>query len=193
MRYCPHFLHWVRFHVVRPPFQISGSRVLRYRVRSVLLHFGQFVNSPFTLGRSAGNGADSAAIACGGASFTFNVLGVDFLRGFRFAIFAILYNLETLERFFGVFSVSAFFLRILWPSPAAPAIDAPTAAPTIQSNQWLSGRCGFHFHSSTLRPLLSTSNLYSPHSWSAKHAWFWGLSLNKARRPGCPAAVPSAS
>jgi len=38
------------------------------------------------------------------------------------------------------------------PSSIAPCIDAATAVPTTQSNQWLSPRSGRIFHSSTVRP-----------------------------------------
>ena len=47
------------------------------------------------------------------------------------------------------------------PGRITPCIDAATAEPTKQSNQWLSGCSGRCFHSSTLRPRASVLMKYS--------------------------------
>ena len=72
-----------------------------------------------------------------------------------------------------------------------PSIEAATAQPTRQSNQWLSGFDGGSFHSSTFRPRPSVRARYSAVTWSAKSRCSAGLLPNSDRQPLSPAITAS--
>lgn len=69
---------------------------------------------------------------------------------------------------------------------AAPCIDAATAQPTRQSNQWLSPRSGRAFHSSTVRPRPSVFTRYSEVRCSANNRCWSGRSPKSEKQPRSP-------
>src|SRR3989304_1267446 len=76
--------------------------------------------------------------------------------------------------------------EVAWvPGSTAPWVEAATAVPTRQSNQWLSARSGRCFHSSTVRPRPSVFTRYSDVRCSAKRRCTSALSPNNDNQPRC--------